>query len=210
MGDTLTGDLIEAELAERHDHLMTQFYRGFAGMCHALHDIREEKTYRAKGFESWTAFLDSQHISAGNGRLMANAWPVLDRLERAGLSDHVKHVDMLRPIHKIPNAAKQVAIIKTALNTAEKQLVPFTPKLIREVAEKQFGWIPESKYSKGERRRRGPPEDPREKMRDNLERAFRVIANCGISGYDLAQIFDLDELDGFRDALQMMKDAEEA
>jgi hypothetical protein len=205
-------EVIDRETAEKHAELMRRFYDGFTGMCHALHEIREGKTYRAQGCASWTEFLESQHISASNGRLMANAWPVLQLLERYGLHEYVKHVDILRPIHKIPNPNRQVAIIRTAIEDSKKQMVPLTPKFIQGVAEKKFGWIPQSKYSKGARRRRqGPePDDPMQHIREDLERAFRVIANCGMSGFDVAQAWPLDELESFSEAYQLMQDAMDA
>jgi hypothetical protein len=212
MSAELSGELIDAHLAARHDELMHAFVAGTAGMCIALYRIRDEQTYKAKGFSSYGDFLKRQGISAANGRLFANAGPVFIELQRTGDEMLIKHVDMLKPIYKMPNAEKQAKIIRLAKRRADHEMQPLTADLIADVAERNFGWKKPAEYAGTKKQRRNrSQEDYERELKDDLDRAFRVIALCPLSGYEIAQrIGRPAEFPGFAMALQIMEDMRDA
>lgn len=212
MGDVITGELVDQELAARHEALVRDFVYGVARMCIALHRIREEKTYKAKGFGSYGEFLKRQGISLANGRLFANAGPVFVELKKTNDEILIKHVDMLKPIYKIPNAAKQATIIRAAKDESHRQLVPLTADLISDVAERRFGWKkPKTYREESKRKRLSAPGADEVQMRDDLQRAFRVIALTPLSGYEVVQrLGSTDSFDDFAAAFQLMEDMRDA
>ena len=79
--------------------------------------------------------------------------------------------------------------------------------VIAQVAEQNYGWKPAHKYKAD---KFADEELSPDQVREDLERAFRVIAGTGYGGYELAQLYDIDELDSFHDAWQVMSDMREA
>lgn len=211
---TVGGELTAALFAdtpdtEEHDKHVRLLNRGFASMCVALHRIREGKTYKSAGHGSYGAFLKDYGISNANGRLFANIGPTMVLLYESGEAALIKHPDMLKPIYKLPSANRQAQIVRVAKRQADQLMIPLTADVIADVAEKQFGWKRESVY-----RQKKQPEEMTpgpERLKSELESAFRVIAGCGYAGYDITTaIGDPSRLDSFTEALRVMHDMEDA
>lgn len=225
-----TAELIPAELSARHETLMSQYIKGVAFACISLYRIREEKTYKAIGLESFSEFLRREGISAQTGRLMSNSGPVFELLVEAGEQHLVKHVDIMRPIYKMlvldgprkqePElqrriVEKQATILRIASKVAERRGKPVTERLVSEVAEKNYGWLPASKRQaemKRERERAEPPQQRKAReLRESMEDAFVVIGSSGLTGFELRQILGKSEdMLGFDDALQVLNDWRDA
>lgn len=217
---TLTGELIDADLAARHDALMAQFANGVVQMCIALARIRSESTYRAQGYESFPAFAKGElSMAANTAKTYASVGPALEQLRTHGVN--VRHPDMLRPIASMLNTkqeprtqrfviGKQVAIVRTAALEAKKTLVPLDADLIATVAQRDFGWLPPSEYRKS-KRGEGPPKseaDRRAEMKQHIEAAFAVILSYQLTGMELVKALGpTDEWLGFDYAMDVLTEA---
>lgn len=224
-----TGELIPADVTARHAELMREFVASVAGASIAMWHIREEKTYRADGFESFSAFLRSVGMTDRTGKLYANAGPLFLELKSSGHDVLIGHVDMLRPVVFLLNPKKQdvekqrrivarmAQIIRTAAAVAKRGQEPLTEKVIARVAERNFGIRSRAKYLEERRQKKAAAEahlsgeELRARMRHDIELALSTVVGFQRTGYELVQeLGNPYEWVGFRDALEILKDCEVA
>lgn len=214
-------------LAARHSELMREFAAGVAGACIALWKIREERTYIAQGFKSYTDFVKSIHLSAFNGRLYANSGPVILELRTTGDDVLVTHVDLLRPIALLLSPQKQdeakqrsviariAQIVRVAAQVAKRGMEPLTEDVVQRVAKSNFGILPREEWRAQQRKKKASPAIADEKRRKELVKAVgAAISALAYWSEDIrsGKLIDLEQLrsaPGFEDAMYLLKDARE-
>lgn len=219
----LTGELIDADAQRRarHDELMAHWAAGLHDSCIAWAAIRREQTFKALGFDTFTAFSASLKMSPTTSRRTANAGDILARLTPDARLQ-VGHVDVLRPILEIASenqteevrgfvVKKQANIVMAALAESRRSLVPLTAELMQTVA-RRFGVLPKKEYQQRQRERRNDmlsPDQLREQARDACRYSLATLAfyDREIRDGKLFSIEELRSMPGFADALMLLVDS---
>lgn len=187
-------DVLDA-LGARHDQLLGVLAKGVRDVCVALWYIRQERTYVARGFETFGAFLRSLHYSAATGRLWANSGPLIEELRKTGEDELISHPDVVRPIALLLSPQKQnkevqlrvikrqAEIVRRAAAVARRGMEPFTEQVVERVAKANYGILPREEYRKERRAREGrEPEqldsiEHARRRRERIELAFATLAD---------------------------------
>lgn len=217
MSAELTGELLDRDLIERHDALMKQFARGAFNVCVALFWIREEETYRARGYDSWKAFvLGATGLSESNARDYANVGPLYEALAAAGEAGLIRHPDMLKPIAGMLSLRKKetrpgsvqrmLRIVRQAAARSRHEMVPLDANLIADCA-RSVGWEPRGRRKRAEDDRPKTPDEMREDMRHHIELAIGVIVDYRRGGAELEREIRITKIAGFDLLREIVNDA---
>ena len=175
-------DIIDAGLLERHAKYRAMFRQSLAQASIALMCIKAEKTYVVDGYARFDDFVaDELSMSRHYADVLATEGKLFslleDNPELSDVLDAITSTEQLRPIYKMA-PERQVRVLQLAVEKAPRTIAKrpqLSGRLVADVAEQHFGWT-KKKKAKRQSEEREKPQGLRA-----LERAFKAIAECGLT-----------------------------